>query len=57
MHIDYGNLSAKFWWEPVALARSVGYVGHQLRELRKLIESHHTELREAWYGYFGAKRG
>ena len=57
IHIDCGNLSAKFWLEPVALARNVGYAAHQLRELRKLIESHHTELLEAWYGHFGAKRG
>lgn len=56
VHIDCGNLSAKFWLEPVALARDMGYAAHQLRELRELIELHHIELLEAWHGYFGTKR-
>ncbi|MBN6741267.1 DUF4160 domain-containing protein [Acidithiobacillus sp. MC6.1] len=31
-HIDCGSLSAKFWLQPVAPARNMGYAAHQLRE-------------------------
>jgi hypothetical protein len=53
IHIDRDNLSAKFWLEPVALARNLGFSAKELRRLQSLVKEHQTELLEAWHGYFG----
>ncbi|MFL6210841.1 MAG: DUF4160 domain-containing protein [Pyrinomonadaceae bacterium] len=53
IHIDRDNLSAKFWLEPVDLARNLGFSSRELRRLQSLVMEHQTELLEAWNGYFG----
>ena len=53
IHIDRDNLSAKFWLEPVALAKSIGFRGKELRKLESLVKENQTILMESWYGYFG----
>ena len=53
IHIDRDNLSAKFWLEPVDLARNMGFSAKELRRLQSLVIDHQTELLEAWDGYFG----
>jgi len=53
VHVDRGDCSAKFWLEPVALARNLGYPAHELRRIRSIIEFNQTVLLEAWHGYFG----
>jgi len=56
VHVDRDDLSAKFWLQPVALARNFGFPAHELRRIRALIEEHRANLLEAWNGYIGAKR-
>jgi hypothetical protein len=41
-------MSAKFWLEPVALARNLGYSPHELRRIERLVIEHRDELRKAW---------
>jgi len=53
IHIDRDNLSAKFWLEPMGLARNMGFSAKELRRLQSLVMEHQTELLEAWNGYFG----
>jgi hypothetical protein len=53
IHIDRDNLSAKFWLEPVDLARNMGFSAKELRRLQLLVMERQTELLEAWNGYFG----
>lgn len=53
VHVDRGEKSAKFWLNPVSLARNIGFPAHELRELRHLLEPHQQELLEKWHGYFG----
>lgn len=55
VHIDKDDLSAKFWLEPVSLARNFGFIPKELRRLQKLVVRHQEELLEAWNGYFGAQ--
>ena len=57
VHIDRDNLSAKFWLEPVSLARNFGFNARELRKLQALVMEHQTELLEAWNGYFGVGGG
>ena len=54
IHVDRAEFSAKFWLEPIALSRNLGFRAHELRQIQKLIENHLNELLEAWYGHFGA---
>lgn len=53
IHIDRDNFSAKFWLEPVALSKNIGFRGKELRKLKLLVAENQTKLMEAWYGYFG----
>ena len=54
--VDRDDLSAKFWLQPLALARNLGFPLHELRRIRTLIEDNHKKLLEAWHGHLGAKR-
>ncbi len=55
VHVDRDNFSAKFWLEPVGLARNSGFNARELRRLQSLVTEHRTELLEAWRGYFGTE--
>jgi hypothetical protein len=57
VHVDRDACSAKFWLQPVALARNVGFSPKELREIQRIVKEEQTKLSEEWYGYFGAKRG
>ena len=54
VHVDRDDLSAKFWLEPVALARNFGFSAKELRRIQKLISQHQAEFLEAWNGHLGA---
>lgn len=54
VHVDRGDCSAKFWLEPVSLARNIGFRAHELRQIERLIAERQGEFLEAWRGYFGA---
>ena len=52
IHVDRDNLSAKFWLEPVTLAKNIGFRGKELRKLESLVRENQTKLVEAWNEYF-----
>ena len=56
VHVDRGDASAKFWLQPVSLARNFGFSPRELRLLRGVVTEHQDGLLEAWHGYFGDKR-
>ena len=56
IHIDRDNLSAKFWLEPVQLARNIGFSARDLRAIERMIVNHQEELQEKWNGYFNIGR-
>ncbi len=53
VHVDRDDDSAKFWLEPISLARNLGFRGHELRTIEGLIRHNQQELLEAWNGWFG----
>lgn len=53
VHVDRDALSAKFWLEPVELARNLGFSPKELRVIRDIILKNKQSFQEAWYGYFG----
>ena len=52
-HVDRENLSAKFWLDPVQLARNFGFRAHELRTIQSVVEEHRQEFLEAWNDFFG----
>ena len=56
IHIDRDNQSAKFWLEPVQLARNIGFSARDLRAIERMIVDHQEELQEKWNGYFNIGR-
>jgi hypothetical protein len=53
IHIDRDDLSAKFWIDPVQLARNFGFRAHELRTIQSLVERERVRLLEAWNEFFG----
>jgi uncharacterized protein DUF4160 len=52
VHVEAGSQSAKFWLQPVALAKQHGCSAATIREIERLVVAHRDELEKAWHGYF-----
>ena len=44
VHVDNDELSAKFWLQPVGLARNFGFSPKELRRIQKLVIQHQEQL-------------
>lgn len=53
VHVQRDRMLAKFWLEPVALARSTGYSPQELRRLAELVNENANAFRKAWDDHFG----
>jgi len=53
VHIDRDDQTCKFWLEPVALARNLGFSAKELRDVERLVIDNQQSLLEAWHEYFG----
>lgn len=53
VHIDRDEQTCKFWIQPVAIARNLGFSARELRDLEKLVIDNQQRLLEAWHEYFG----
>lgn len=54
VHVDRDDMTAKFWLEPVRLARNLGFKPHELRRLEGIVSEHRDSLLEAWNEFFGS---
>lgn len=52
VHIDRDDATCKFWIEPVALARNLGFSAKELRDIERLVIDNQQGLLEAWHEYF-----
>lgn len=53
VHVWRDRNRAKFWLNPVRIARNRGFAQHELNQIEKLVIKHQTRLLEAWDDYFG----
>jgi hypothetical protein len=53
IHIDREDLSAKFWLDPVQLARNFGFRAPELRTIQSIVVERREEFLEAWNEFFG----
>ncbi len=54
VHVEYDNSTAKFWLDPVDLARNRGFASHRLTEVQSLVQEHRNHLLEAWHEHFSS---
>jgi hypothetical protein len=54
VHVDREGLTAKYWLDPIALARNRGFAAWELGRIRSILEGHRIRLLEAWHGFFEA---
>jgi|SoiMethySBSTD1v2_1073268.scaffolds.fasta_scaffold3684884_2 hypothetical protein len=53
VHVERDASVAKFWLDPVRLARSGGFGRAELRDIARLVNQHGRQLLETWNDYFG----
>lgn len=53
IHVEVGRHVAKFWLDPVEMAKSGRLSPNVLRELERLVTQHRVEFLKAWHEYFG----
>ena len=54
IHVERESKVAKFWVDPVRLARSGGFSRKEMGRIEALLRENEPELIEAWNDYFGA---
>jgi hypothetical protein len=54
IHVKRDRQIAKFWLEPVGLAKNLGFAGHELNQIEHLVVKHRDVLIGAWHEYFSA---
>ena len=52
IHVDRDDQSAKFWLDPVALARNLGFGPAELRRIHRLVADNRNLLWEKWHELF-----
>jgi len=52
VHVDRDDKTAKFWLEPVTLARNIGFQPREIREVYRIVSKEAAFFLEAWRGYF-----
>ena len=52
VHIRRDRFTAKFWLNPIRLARSRGFSDHELRSVQRLVEANRERILEAWHEHF-----
>ena len=54
IHVQEGRKLAKFWLQPVRLAKSTGFASHELNRIESLVAEHESRFLEAWNDFFGS---
>ncbi|HHV54260.1 MAG TPA: DUF4160 domain-containing protein [Firmicutes bacterium] len=53
VHVEYQGAYAKFWLEPVSLARSRGFRAQELTRLHEMVGEYQAEFLKRWGEHFG----
>ncbi|WP_337176909.1 DUF4160 domain-containing protein [Paludisphaera sp.] len=55
VHVDRDDRSAKFWIDPVSLARNLGFKPSELRTIERLLADNQPVLMAAWRAHLGGE--
>jgi hypothetical protein len=53
IHADKAGNQAKFWLEPLQLAKNAGFSRGEINEIYDILREHRQELLTKWNEYFG----
>ena len=53
VHVTRDGHEAKFWLHDLSLAVNVGFAGHEIGDILRMLRQHQASLIEGWHGYFG----
>lgn len=53
VQVERDTSTAKFWLEPIELARSHGFSARELNGIRRLIKTQRAVILEAWHEHCG----
>ncbi|MCU1230541.1 MAG: hypothetical protein JWO97_3425 [Acidobacteria bacterium] len=54
VHVTSADGEAKFWMEPtIEMAENHGIPARSVGDVRRLIETHEQDIRDAWTSHFG----
>jgi hypothetical protein len=53
VHVDRDDDSAKFWLQPISLARNLGFKPKELRVIERLLVENQESLLSAWREHMG----
>lgn len=48
VHVGKGNSEAKYWIEPIAVARAGRFREHELNEIKTILIAHKDQVLAAW---------
>jgi hypothetical protein len=48
VHVGKNGKEAKYWLNPLQLARPGRFAGHELREIERILNEYHEQLLLAW---------
>jgi hypothetical protein len=54
IHVKRDRQIAKFWLDPISVAKNRGFKEHELNQIARLVAKHQQTLLEAWHEYFNA---
>jgi hypothetical protein len=54
IHVKRDRQIAKFWLDPISLAKNRGFKEHELNQIARLVVKHQQTLLEAWHEYFSS---
>lgn len=52
VHVQQGRGLAKFWLDPVRLAKSTQFAAHELTRIEVLVREYEGAFLEAWHEFF-----
>ena len=52
IHVERDDCEAKFWLDPVALEKNVGFGRNELVAIEKLVKQNAAVLMRGWHDYF-----
>ena len=53
VHVEREKKTCKFWLRPLGLARNHGFTARELNVIRRIIQTHRTNIVEAWDEHCG----
>jgi len=54
VHVERDSSLAKFWLDPVSLAKASGFTARELRQIEQIVSEYAGTWKAKWNEYFGS---